>query len=87
MVRVQTLHLGIWLDLAIDQSMRHKQRIKNIRTNFKGLARCPERFTDNLASCFLGTHLAGGMFWVLPDDYVILSPNTKEHQLNNAEVT
>jgi len=47
---------------------------------------CPERFTDNLASCFLGTHLAGGMFWVLPDDYVILSPNTKEHQLNNAEI-
>lgn len=51
-----------------------------------GLVRCPERFTDNIASCFLGTHLAGGTFWVLPDDYVIRSPNTKEHHLSGVEV-
>ncbi|KAH8554793.1 hypothetical protein BGW37DRAFT_420591 [Umbelopsis sp. PMI_123] len=47
---------------------------------------CPERFTDNLASCFLGTHLAGGTFWVLADDYVIRAPNTKAHTLNKAEI-
>ncbi|KAI8581335.1 hypothetical protein K450DRAFT_23784 [Umbelopsis ramanniana AG] len=47
---------------------------------------CPERFTDNLASCFLGTHLAGGTFWVLADDYVIQAPNAKANTLNKAEV-
>ncbi|KAG2174977.1 hypothetical protein INT43_006039 [Umbelopsis isabellina] len=47
---------------------------------------CPERFVDNLASCFLGTQLSGASFWVLPDDYVIQSPILKEYQLSQAEI-
>ncbi|KAI9323444.1 hypothetical protein BX666DRAFT_2016705 [Dichotomocladium elegans] len=40
---------------------------------------CTERFLDRRSACFLSSYLAGGEFWVLPDDFVIRLPENKEY--------
>ncbi|KAI7881874.1 hypothetical protein K492DRAFT_128383 [Lichtheimia hyalospora FSU 10163] len=40
---------------------------------------CTERFLDRRSACFLSSYLAGGEFWVLPDDFMIRLPESKEY--------
>lgn len=49
--------------------------------------RCAERFLDRRSACLLSNYLAGGEFWVLPDDFVVQLPASEESQLSDFEVS
>lgn len=49
--------------------------------------RCAERFLDRRSACLLSNYLAGGEFWVLPDDFVVQLPASGESQLSDFEVS
>ncbi|CDH55319.1 glycosyltransferase family 49 protein [Lichtheimia corymbifera JMRC:FSU:9682] len=46
---------------------------------------CAERFLDRRSACLLSNYLAGGEFWVLPDDFVVQLPASEESQLSDFE--
>ncbi|KAI9305579.1 hypothetical protein BJ944DRAFT_255812 [Cunninghamella echinulata] len=44
---------------------------------------CSERFLDSRSACLLETYLSGGEFWVLPDDYIVVLPETEKSSLSD----
>lgn len=46
---------------------------------------CAERFLDRRSACLLSNYLAGGEFWVLPDDFVVQLPGSEDNQLSDFE--
>ncbi|KAI8341382.1 hypothetical protein BC941DRAFT_346977 [Chlamydoabsidia padenii] len=43
---------------------------------------CAERFLDSRSACLFSSYLAGGEFWVLPDDYMVELPETEKSTLS-----
>ncbi|CAO3587893.1 unnamed protein product [Absidia cylindrospora] len=43
---------------------------------------CAERFLDSRAACLFSSYLAGGEFWVLPDDYLVELPEIEKSALS-----
>ncbi|ORZ19932.1 hypothetical protein BCR42DRAFT_460004 [Absidia repens] len=44
---------------------------------------CAERFLDSRSACLFSSYLAGGEFWVLPDDYMVELPETEKSTLSD----
>lgn len=42
---------------------------------------------DRRSACFLSSYLAGGEFWVLPDDFMVRLPESKEYIMPDLDVS
>ncbi|KAI9261442.1 hypothetical protein BDA99DRAFT_547240 [Phascolomyces articulosus] len=47
---------------------------------------CAERFLDRRSACLFSNYLAGGEFWVLPDDFVVQLPDNKEFVISDFDL-
>lgn len=51
------------------------------------LFRCSERFIDKRSACLLSSYLAGNDFYVLPNDFAIQKPSSKNVAVSDLDVS